>query len=117
MQVQVNTDNHIRGSQELTERIEGTIQGALGRFGERITRVEVHLSDENSSAKTHDNDIRCAIEARLAGLQPITVTHQAASVDQAVDGATEKLEKTIKRNLERLHDPKGRTPTGGETPF
>lgn len=117
MQIQVNTDNHINGSRELTERIEGTIRGALGRFGERITRVEVHLSDENSSAKTHDDDIRCVIEARLAGIQPITVTHQSASVEQAVDGACEKLEKTIKRNLERLDDPKGRTPTGGGKPF
>lgn len=117
MQIQINTDSHIHGSKEMTERVEGTIQSALGRFGERITRVEVHLSDENSSAKSHDDDIRCVIEARLAGIQPITVTHQSASLEQAVSGATDKLEKTIKRNLERLDDPKGRTPTGGGKPF
>ena len=113
MQIQVRTDNHIEGSEGLTRHIESVIESVLSRFAERITRVEVHLSDENSSKKSHDDDIRCVIEARLAGLKPISVTDQSTTVQQAVDGAASKLEQTITRTLERLDDLHGRTPASG----
>jgi ribosome-associated translation inhibitor RaiA len=90
------------------------VEAVLGRFEDRITRVEVHLSDENSRSKSHGDDMRCVMEARLAGLAPITVTEQAATVEQAVGGAADKLEKSIDRTLERLHDPKGRSSYGGD---
>jgi ribosome-associated translation inhibitor RaiA len=108
MQIQVNTDNHIAGSAKLTHEVETVVESALRRFGDRITRVEVHLSDENSSQKSGDNDKRCVIEARLAGLQPTTVSHQGSSLEQAVDGAADKLKKTLKRTLGRLKSTKGR---------
>ncbi|MCA9158307.1 MAG: HPF/RaiA family ribosome-associated protein [Planctomycetales bacterium] len=101
MQIQVNTDNHTVGSAELTRQVEAVVEGTLGRFGDRITRVEVHLSDENSSQKSGEKDKRCVMEARLAGHQPITVSHQGSSVEQALDGAADTLEKTLKRNLRR----------------
>jgi hypothetical protein len=44
------------------------------------------------------------MEARLEGRPPVAVTHQAATVDQAVDGATEKLTNVIDRALGRLRD-------------
>jgi len=114
MQVQVSTDNHIEGGEELTRKVEAVVEGALGRFGDRITRVEVHLSDENSSSKFGDNDKRCVMEARPAGHQPITVSDQGASLEQALDGAADKLEKTLRRTFGRLDDPKGRTSYGGD---
>ncbi|MEO7192257.1 MAG: HPF/RaiA family ribosome-associated protein [Vicinamibacterales bacterium] len=82
----------------------GAWPGALARFGERITRVEVHFTDENSSAKSNDFDKRCAIEARLAGLPPIAVTHQAAGVEQALAGALDKLTRSVDRALGRIKD-------------
>jgi len=114
MQVQVNTDNHIEGGEELTRQVEAVVEGALGRFGDRITRVEVQLSDESGGSKSRDNDKRCVMEARLAGLQPITVHHDGSSLDQALDGAADKLEKTLNRTLGRLDDPKGRTSYAGD---
>jgi len=114
MQIQVSTDNHIEGGEELTREVEAVVEGALGRFGDRITRVEVHLTDENSSSKSGDNDKRCVMEARLAGLQPITVSHDGSSLDQALNGAADKLEKTLKRTLGRLDEHKGRTSYGGD---
>lgn len=116
MQIQVNTDNQIQGGEKLTQQVNAVVERALGRFGERITRVEVHLSDENNSAKYGDNDMRCLMEARLTGMQPISVSHRDESLEQALDGAADKLEKTLKRTLSRLDDPKGRTASsGGET--
>ena len=101
MQIQVSTDNHIDGSAKLTHEVEIVVESALRHFGDRITRVEVHLSDENSSQKLGDNDKRCMIEVRLAGLQPIAVSHQGSSLELALDGAAGTLEKTLKRTLRR----------------
>lgn len=101
MQIQVNTDRHIKGSPKLTGEVETIVQHALARFDDRITRVEVFLSDENSPQKFGDADKRCVIEVRLGGLRPITVHHEGSSLDQAVSGAAERLEKTLKRTLGR----------------
>jgi DNA-directed RNA polymerase specialized sigma24 family protein/ribosome-associated translation inhibitor RaiA len=101
MQIQINSENNIDSSAELTRRVEAVVEGALGRFGDRITRVEVYLSQDNTSQKSGGNEKRCVMEARLAGLQPIAVSHQGSSVEQALDGAANKLEKTLKRTLGR----------------
>lgn len=114
MQVLLNTDSHISSGQNLSALVESTVQEAMQRFGDRVTRVEVHLTDENSRAKEGDNDKRCVMEARLAGLSPITVSDQAATIEQALDGAAERLQKTVTRTLERLADPKGRTSFAGD---
>jgi hypothetical protein len=66
--------------------------------------VDVHLSDENSDKKGGYNEMRCKIEAHLEGRQPIAVTHQANTLDQAVEGAAQKLVNLIKSALERIHD-------------
>lgn len=113
MLVQVNTDNQVAGTAELIRHVETVVEDALGRFGERITRIEVHLGDENSGKKS-DDDKRCAMEARLSGLQPITVSHQASSVEQALSGAADKLEKVLDRTLGRLDHRKGRTSFAGD---
>jgi ribosome-associated translation inhibitor RaiA len=65
--------------------------------------LEVHLSDENGD-KPGLNDKRCMMEARLEGRKPIAVTDQAATLEQAVDGATNKLISMIESILGRQHD-------------
>jgi len=86
---------------------------SLDRFGNQITRVEVHLRDVNGPKSVGD-DKSCLLEARLAGRQPMVVTHEAASVRQAIDGATDKLERALDKLLDRLSDRKGRTSYGGD---
>ena len=103
MQVHVNTDNHIHGREEVIALVQTSVEGAIGRFRDRITRVEAHLSDTNSH-KTKGDDIRCVLEARLAGLQPIAVTHLASTVELAVSGAADKLERSVESTLGRLKD-------------
>jgi ribosome-associated translation inhibitor RaiA len=107
MQIQINTDRNIEGREALATQVRGVVEGALSRFSAHITRVEVHLSDENSH-KSGQNDKRCMMEARLEGRQPIATTHQAATLDQAVDGAAGKLTRLIESTLGRLHDQKSR---------
>jgi ribosome-associated translation inhibitor RaiA len=103
MQVHINTDSNIENNEKLTQQVEAAVVGALDWFSDRITRVEVHLSDENSH-KFGSNDKRCLMEARLGGLQPIAASHQAATLQQAIDGAAEKLKRAIDRVLGRLEN-------------
>jgi ribosome-associated translation inhibitor RaiA len=106
MIIQVNTDNNIEGHQALAEQLKTEVQNSLERFGDKITRVEVHLSDDNSNKKSGPDDKRCLLEARLAGLQPLAVSHQAATTEQAVDGAVDKLMRSIDATLGKLENQK-----------
>jgi ribosome-associated translation inhibitor RaiA len=101
MLIQINTDDNIRKSEMQAERIESTIREALQRFADQVTRVEVHLSDENSDKKSGGDDMRCLLEARLAGLQPVSVTDASETVAQAVDGAVRKMKRALDSILGR----------------
>ncbi len=102
MLIQLNTDSNINGTEALAEEVEAAIQGALAKFSQDITRVEVHLSDANSGAKTGPAEMRCLLEARPAGHQPIAVTHEAATLTQALDGAIDKLTRALESLFGRL---------------
>jgi ribosome-associated translation inhibitor RaiA len=108
MHIQINTDRNIEGREALAARVSRVVESTLSRISDHITRVEVHLSDENSDKKGGDNNMRCLMEARLQGRQPVAVTHQAATLDQAVDGAADKLIRLIESALGRLRDHQGR---------
>ena len=103
MQININTDKTIQRSQGLDEHVETAVKAAVERFGEHITRVEVHLSDENSQKST-DGGNRCMLEARVTGYQPIAVTNHSANLHQAISGAADKLKRAIDSALGRLHD-------------
>ena len=103
MLVQIHTDPNIQSSPALTAQVEALVAGTLERFSDRISRVLVHLGDENGH-KGGSNDKRCMMEARLDGRPPIAVTEQAPTLDQAMDGAAEKLERSIDSMLGRLND-------------
>lgn len=94
MKIQFNTDNNITGTEELRLHIEESVEKSLSRFSERITRVEVHLGDENSH-KTGAFDKRCLIEARLNGMQPVSVTNHGNTDEQALKGALDKLKAAL----------------------
>ncbi len=109
MQVLVNSDHHIVGGEDLTERVQGVVEGRLDRFEGRITRVEVHLNDLNGS-KLGERDKRCMMEARIGGLKPIAVSHEAPTLTEAIHAAADKLERAIEHALGKLQDTTGRTP-------
>lgn len=94
MKIQFNTDNNIRGREELRGPLEETISRSLDRFSDRITRVEVHLNDVNSH-KGGEQDKRCMLEARLEGRQPVAVTSNGDTHQQAVRGAVDKLRNAL----------------------
>jgi ribosome-associated translation inhibitor RaiA len=101
MTIQFNTDSNIKGGEELRAPLISLISEELSRFSKQITRVEVHLSDENGP-KEGLNDKRCMIEARLEGMKPIAVTNHANTHEQAVEGAVNKLKVSLDAILGRL---------------
>jgi ribosome-associated translation inhibitor RaiA len=109
MQVLVNSDHHIVGDEELMGRVQGVVEGRLDRFAGRITRVEVHLNDLNSS-KLGERDKRAMMEARIGGLKPIAVSHEAPTLTEAIHVAADKLERAIAHALGKLEDTPGRSP-------
>lgn len=103
MTIQFNTDNNVKISEERRIPLFSLISSELNRFDHHITRVEVHLSDENGD-KEGLNDKRCMVEARLKGLKPIAVINHANTHEQALEGAIDKLKTSLDKKLGRLRD-------------
>ena len=102
MQIQVNTGHNLEGGDALVLMVEAEVQSGLERFEDRLTRVEVHLSDENNEKDGGGADKRCLLEARPAGMQPVVVTDFADTVDQAVAGATRKMQSLLDSTFGRI---------------
>lgn len=103
MHIEVSTDNSIKGSEAITAQITGLVQNDLAYLAEHITRIEVHLSDA-SADKSGPDDIKCVLEARLKGQQPMAVTDSASSLEQATRGAAGKMKSALESTLGKLTD-------------
>ena len=116
MQIQINTDHHLQGSEAREEWATGVVDAAMGHFAEQVTRVEVHLSDENAG-KGGAAVLRCKMEARVNGRPPLVVTNDAASLDSAVNGAVHKLVRATEHALGRAdkHARDARDPSVNDT--
>ncbi|WAC43472.1 HPF/RaiA family ribosome-associated protein [Pseudomonas sp. SL4(2022)] len=101
MQIQVHSDNHIESSARLVEWVSASVASKLERFDDELTRIVVHLHDDNG-AKAGAHDKRCQIEARPKGLQPLSVTHKAESLEQAIEGSIEKLHHALDHQFGKL---------------
>ena len=101
MQIQVHSDNHIEGSARLADWVSASVASKLERFDDELTRVVVHLNDENGE-KAGAQDKRCQIEARPKGLQPTSVTHRAETLALALDGALDKLGNALGHQFGKL---------------
>ncbi|MDG9881943.1 HPF/RaiA family ribosome-associated protein [Pseudomonas putida CSV86] len=108
MQIQVNSDNHIQGNIRLEQWVRSTVESTLERFDDGVTRVEVHLRDENGD-KPGPHDKRCQMEARPKGHHPISVTHKAATLEQAIEGAASKLNNALEHFYGKLRSKRAVT--------
>ncbi|MFZ6052688.1 HPF/RaiA family ribosome-associated protein [Halocola ammonii] len=98
MEIQVNTDNNIEGTARLESYVTETVKKSLKHFDERLTRVEVHLSDENAD-KGGERDKKCVLEARPRGMDPIAVSSNDESMEKSLSHALDKLKAALKNAL------------------
>jgi hypothetical protein len=105
VQVLINTDHSVGDYEALSTHVTDVVTGALKHHRGHITRVEVHIGDENG-AKSGPDDKRCMMEARLEGRGPFAVTHHAETVNSAVHGAAEALTKVLDSALGRHTRPR-----------
>lgn len=105
MTIQFNTDKNIAGSEKFNAYFSTLIEESLGRFNDKLTRVEAHLSDENAG-KEGPSDKRCLLEARIEGRQPIAVSNIADTHEKAVEGAIAKLKASLQTIIEKMNNHK-----------
>lgn len=100
MIVLINSDKTINTEERKDDYFKSQIEEELERYQSHITRIEVHLKDENGK-KDGFNDMTCLLEARLEGRQPIAVSCQADTVELAVSGAIDKIKAAVETILGR----------------
>lgn len=100
MTIQFNADNNLTVREEFRIKLSAVLTEKLKRFDEEITRIEVHLSDENNG-KTGVDDKSCLLEARIAGRTPVAVTAAGSTYERALDDAAEKLKSSLNKIAER----------------
>jgi hypothetical protein len=104
MEIDIGSDHNITVHEAYAAQLRGAVTHALRHVSEHVTRVVLHLSDENGD-KAGATDKRCALESRLQGRQPLAVTQHAATFDQAVAGAADKMAHLIGHTLGRAARP------------
>jgi hypothetical protein len=112
MQILLHSDPNTDGSHLMAEHLDAVVKDALGRFGERITRVEAHLSNVISDAKPGVAEIHCTLVAKLLRLDPVVVKDQAGNAHQAIDGALRKLIRAVATAVGK-HDPQHQRAAAG----
>lgn len=101
MQIQINTTNDVDGRAALLSHAENQVRQRLSRFESRLTRIEMHLGDENGARNTA-GDKRCVLEARPTGLAPVTVTDHGNTLEEAMSGALKKMVNSLETTFGKL---------------
>ncbi|MFI6315238.1 hypothetical protein ACIBEK_34440 [Nocardia fusca] len=60
MQIQVNTDSNIDGSEKLVRHLEEEIASTLESFSDQIVSIEAHLSDQNAGKADRATSDACS---------------------------------------------------------
>ena len=109
MNIEIRTDKNIQNSDRLIGYVRAELAEEFQRHSERITHFSVHLSDENGD-KGGDDDIKCMIEARPAGMKPVVVNHRGPNVDTAITGAIDRLKRSLEHVIEKKDKPRAQQP-------
>ena len=102
MDIHTSTDNTIHGDLRVAEVAEMAVQNDLGHMADWLSRVDVHLKDQNGAKKGPAN-IRCTIEARPRGLSPMAAHADAEDIQKALKGAATKLRSRLQAGHSKRH--------------
>ncbi len=103
MRVEVRVQNTDLG-EALRGYVEHRLRFALGRFGGRVGRVMVRLSDINGPRGGVDKSCRISAEVLPSGRVMLEETDR--ELYTAIDRAAERIGRSFGRELERARDAK-----------
>jgi ribosome-associated translation inhibitor RaiA len=103
MKVQINADVNSNNHVEINDMVNTIITSQLKRFDEHISRIEIHLTDDNGN-KSGINDKKCIIEARIEGKNPCVVSEYSDTYERAVTGAVSKVKNSLTSIIERMKE-------------
>ena len=109
MNIEIRTDKNIQNSERLIDYVRAELNQEFQWHSERITHFSVHLSDENGD-KGGDDDIRCMIEAKPAGLKAVVVNHRGHNLDTAIHGAIDRLKRSLEHVIEKKENSRAPQP-------
>lgn len=101
MKIQLNSDKNIQITEKFEKYFSEKINLSFKRFDDIITRIEIHLSDQNAH-KTSPDDVQCKIEARIKDLQPVIVTGKSDTKEKALDEAIKKMKASLDKVTGKL---------------
>ncbi|MEO6303736.1 MAG: HPF/RaiA family ribosome-associated protein [Bacteroidia bacterium] len=101
MIIQINTDNNISGKENTVTYFTQLVKDSLDRYSEHLSRIEIHLSDENGNKNSKD-DKHCVLEVRIEGKQPIAVTSNANTIEGALNTAIEKVSTLLNTTIGQM---------------
>ena len=90
-------------SASLEKQVADALTSSIGRFSDRLTRIEVHFADLNSAKKSGPADKRCMLEARPTGRDPIAIECFADSFYAAATDAAGKLGRALAKRFEKTN--------------
>jgi ribosomal subunit interface protein len=103
MTIQVNTDRNIESTENMETYVTEKIESGFTHFAEKITRVEVHITDQNAE-KGGVDDIQCKIEARVQGLQPVLVESKNDTMHKALSDAINKMQAALRTVFGKMQE-------------
>lgn len=89
---------HLDHSDALQEFAEKKLDRIDRRWGDRITRLRIFVSDINANKGGVDK--HCTMEARVAGIDPVVAETMAADIYDAVKGAVDKLVHALEHAID-----------------
>jgi hypothetical protein len=107
MEILINTDSTVETGSELAAMVDARVRSALERYQDRLTRIEVHLSDEDGQKSGSGTDKRCLLEARPSGLDPVVVTGVGDTLERACAEASRKMQSLLATTFGRIDDRDG----------
>lgn len=99
MHIEINAADGIERSEALDQHIRERLERVARHHGRHLTQIIVHLKDTN--ARKGGVDKLCSMEARPAGLDPVTAHAQDTDIYVSVRDAAEKLDRAIEHRLGR----------------
>ena len=98
MQIHIHKP-HLDVSDQFEAHATTRVEEVLSPFKDWLTRVDVHLKDENSLKGGLDT--RCVIEARPRGLDPLAAEHTGGGIRDSFHSALDKLYRVLEHEQGR----------------